>query len=124
MSGIWPQCLHGSETCVVPKSVLKRLRTQAGRVASIAKQGVSPWLACSVGSPQLVDPEFCLLVQRLRLFRLMWRDFPDARPRMQKGLCARLRGVFLSFFQGSSARSNELCRGWWPLMTTADISTL
>lgn len=88
MSGIWPQCLHGSETCVVPKSVLKRLRTQAGRVASIAKQGVSPWLACSVGSPQLVDPEFCLLVQRLRLFRLMWRDFPDARPRMRKGLCA------------------------------------
>jgi ribonuclease HI len=108
MSGIWPQCLHGSETCVVPKSVLKRLRTQAGRVASIAKQGVSPWLACSVGSPQLVDPEFCLLVQRLRLFRLMWRDFPDARPRMQKGLCAlrsATRGV--SFLLSRQLRSFE-----------------
>eukprot|EP00435_Cladocopium_sp_Y103_P020844 s1782_g5.t1 len=86
LSGIWPQCLHGSETCVVPKSVLKRLRTQAGRVASIAKPGVSPWLACSVGSPQVVDPEFCLLLQRLRLFRLMWRDFPASHARMQRGL--------------------------------------
>ena len=79
LTGIWPQCLHGSETCDVPRSVLKRLRT-------LAKQGVSPWLACSVGSPQLVDPEFCLLLQRIRLFRLMWRDFPQARDRMRKGL--------------------------------------
>lgn len=28
----------------------------------------------------------CLLVQRIRLFRLMWRDFPQARARMQRGL--------------------------------------
>ena len=108
ISGIWPQCLHGSETCAVPKSVLKRLRTQAGRVASVAKQGVSPWLACSVGSPQLVDPEFCLLVQRLRLFRLMWRDFPGARPRMRRGLSAlrkATRGV--SFLLSRQLRSLE-----------------
>ena len=86
ISGIWPQCLHGSETCVVPPSVLTRLRTQAGRVVSVARQGVNPWLACSVGSPQVVDPEFCLLLQRLRHFRLLWRDFPGAHARMLKGL--------------------------------------
>ena len=76
LSGIWPQCLHGAETCQVPRSVYKRLRTQAGRVASLAKPGVSPWLARSVGAMQTVDPAFCLLVQRIRLFRLMWRISP------------------------------------------------
>ena len=86
LSGVWPQCLDGAETCLVPRSVYKRLRTPAGRVASLAKPGVSPWLACSVGAMQTVDPAFCLLVQRIRLFRLMWRDFPLARSRMRRGL--------------------------------------
>ena len=108
LTGIWPQSLHGSETCVVPKSVLKRLRTQAGLVASIAKQGVSPWLACSVGSPQFVDPEYCLLLQHLRLFRLMWRDFPDSHPRMQRSLSSlrsATRGV--SYLLSKQLRSVE-----------------
>lgn len=65
--GIWPQAFYGAETSVVPKSVFKRLRTQAGRAASVAKPGASPWLACSLGSWEPVDPEFCLLLQRLRL---------------------------------------------------------
>ena len=87
LSGVWPQCLHGAaETGQVPFSVFKRLRTQAGRVASLAKPGVSPWLACSVGATQTVDPAFCLLVQRIRLFRLMWWDFPQAHARMRRGL--------------------------------------
>ena len=91
LSGVWPQCLHGAETCQVPLSVLKRLRTQAGRVVSIAKLGASPWLACSVGAYQTVDPASCLLLQRIRLFRLMWRDFPQGRGRMRRGLMS-LRG--------------------------------
>ena len=91
LSGVWPQCLHGAETCQVPLSVLKRLRTQAGRVASLAKPGVSPWIACSVGACLTVDPAFCLLIQRVRLLRLMWRDFPHARDRMRRGLHS-LRG--------------------------------
>ena len=91
LSGVWPQCLHGAETCQVPLSVLKRLRTQAGRAVSLAKPGVSPWLACSVGAHQTVDPAYCLLIQRIRLFRLMWRDFPQGRARMRRGLIS-LRG--------------------------------
>ena len=91
LSGVWPQCLHGAETCQVPLSVLKRLRTQAGRAVSLAKPGVSPWLACSVGAHQTVDPVYCLLIQRIRLFRLMWRDFPQGRARMRRELIS-LRG--------------------------------
>ena len=91
LSGVWPQCLHGAEMCQVPLSVLKRLRTQASRAVSLAKPGVSPWLACSVGAHQTVDPAYCLLIQRIRLFRLMWRDFPQGRARMRRGLIS-LRG--------------------------------
>eukprot|EP00435_Cladocopium_sp_Y103_P008435 s1164_g2.t1 len=47
LSGIWPQCLHGAETCQVPLTVL---RTQAGRVVSMAKPGVSPWIAVRCGT--------------------------------------------------------------------------
>ena len=48
--------------------------------------------ACSVGAMQTVDPAFCLLVQRIRLFRLMWKDFPWARSRMRRGLVSLRRG--------------------------------
>lgn len=73
------QALHAAETAPVPKSVLKRLRTQAGRATSIAKTGVAPFLACSVGSAQCVDPGYFLICSRVRLFRKLWRDFPRRR---------------------------------------------
>ena len=112
VSGVWAQCLHGAETCPVPFSVLKRLRTQAGRVASLAKPGVSPWLACSVGATQTVDPAFCLLLQRIRLFRLMWRDFPQARRRMQRGLVSlRCGNGGVSYLLARQLRSLE----WLPV---------
>ena len=112
VSGVWAQCLHGAETCQVPFSVLKRLRTQAGRVASLAKPGVSPWLACSVGATQTVDPAFCLLLQRIRLFRLMWRDFPQARRRMQRGLVSlRCGNGGVSYLLARQLRSLE----WLPV---------
>eukprot|EP00435_Cladocopium_sp_Y103_P053188 s103_g17.t1 len=66
---------------------------EAGRVASLAKPGVSPWVACSVGACQTIDPAFCLLLQRIRLFRLMWRDFPQGRARMRRGLISLRSGT-------------------------------
>lgn len=79
VSGVWPQALHAAETAPVPKTVLKRLRTQAGRAASLAKTGVNPFLACSVGATQCIDPGYYVLCQRVRLFRQLWKDFPGRR---------------------------------------------
>ena len=41
MSGIWPQCLHGSETCVVPKSVLKRCVHKRGGLPPSPNKGLA-----------------------------------------------------------------------------------
>ena len=42
--------------------------------------GVNPYLACSVAAPKIVDPEWAPLSSRIRLFRLLWKDFPEYRP--------------------------------------------
>lgn len=46
LAGIWPHALHAAETASVPKTVFKRLRTQAARAMSLRKKGTNPFLAC------------------------------------------------------------------------------
>ena len=61
---------------------------------------------------QTVDPAFCLLLKRIRLFRLMWRDFPQAHRRMQRGLVSlRCGNGGVSYLLAKQLRSLE----WLPL---------
>eukprot|EP00438_Fugacium_kawagutii_P001772 Skav227149 [mRNA] locus=scaffold133:634232:636690:+ [translate_table: standard] len=109
--GIWPQALHACETPPVPKSVLKRLRTQAGRVASLSKSGVNPYLACSVGAVRCVDPGFHVLCSRLRFFRLLWRDF-------------QIRGrLYWRVSQDRGGRAFNLATSPWSLVHDLLLST-
>ena len=41
--------------------------------------GASPWLAASVGTHAVIDPEWVVLRSRVRLYRQLVRDFPDRR---------------------------------------------
>ena len=36
-------------------------------------------LVCAVSAPKVLDPEFLSLLNRIHLFRQLWRDFPDYR---------------------------------------------
>eukprot|EP00438_Fugacium_kawagutii_P036116 Skav236835 [mRNA] locus=scaffold1027:49372:59337:+ [translate_table: standard] len=84
VAGIWTQALHACETSGLPKTILKRLRTQAARCVCFHKPGLNPWIACSLGAHDLVDPGFWTLIQRIRLFRQTWRDLPHFRPDLRR----------------------------------------
>ena len=77
LSGIWPHALHAAETASVPKSVFKRLRTQAARAMGLKKKGTNPFLACLLASPAIVDPQYVLLSNRIALFRQVLRELPE-----------------------------------------------
>ena len=74
LSGIWPHALHAAETASVPKSVFKRLRTQAARAMGLRKKGTNPFLACLLSSPAIIDPQYVL---GMALFRQVLRELPE-----------------------------------------------
>eukprot|EP00438_Fugacium_kawagutii_P000892 Skav223552 [mRNA] locus=scaffold1657:503747:506101:- [translate_table: standard] len=86
LSGVWTQALHGAESARMPPATLHRLRSQAARAVSVHRAGMNPWVGASVGAPVIVDPEFHLLLSRLRLFRLCWKYLPQAREWLQNAL--------------------------------------
>ena len=77
LSRIWLHAFHAAETASVPKSVFKRLRTQAARAMSLRKKGTNPFLACLLPSPAIVDPQYVLLSNRVALFRQVLRELPE-----------------------------------------------
>lgn len=76
VSSVWPHTLHAAETSLVPKTTFTRLRTLAARALDLAPKGSSPWLSCSVPGQKCIDPEFRLLLSRVRLFRQVMRELP------------------------------------------------
>ena len=86
LSSVFPQCLHAPESARVPDSVFQRLRSKVIQSLCLDGSVANPWLACSVAAPKNVDPEWNSLVSRIRLFRLVWKDFPNRRDLLQTGL--------------------------------------
>ena len=79
LGGVYPHALHACEASWLPPSVLNRLRSKAVQALKLDGSGVNPFLACNVAAPKVVDPEVVALFSRLRLFRLLWKDFPEYR---------------------------------------------
>eukprot|EP00438_Fugacium_kawagutii_P030029 Skav210980 [mRNA] locus=scaffold712:336637:344883:- [translate_table: standard] len=80
LSGVFPHVLHGAETCPVPPTVFRRLRSYTALSLNLRRKGSSPWLACLLGTYRCVDPEFILLMNRIQLFRQVLRELPDLAP--------------------------------------------
>ena len=76
LRGAFPAALHAAEATVMPVSTFRRLRTQAVKAVGLSGSGVNPWLAASVGASQVVDPQWVVLLSRIRLYRQIRRDFP------------------------------------------------
>ena len=79
LSSVFPHTLHAAESTFVPKTTLQRLRTKVSKGLGLAAKGSSPWLTCLLGTYQCVDPEFVLLIGRVRLFRQVIQELPLLR---------------------------------------------
>ena len=88
LGGVFPHALHACEASWLPPSLLARLRSKVVKALKLNGSGVNPHLACSVASPALVDPEWSALASRVRLFRLLWTDYPDFRDMLVARLTA------------------------------------
>eukprot|EP00438_Fugacium_kawagutii_P016983 Skav202419 [mRNA] locus=scaffold1370:259470:272350:+ [translate_table: standard] len=98
--------LHGAESARMPPATLHRLRSQAARAVSVHRAGMNPWVGASVGAPVIVDPEFHLLLSRLRLFRLCWKYLPQSREWLQNAL--HRRGRYRSVTRHLLAQLHEM----------------
>lgn len=94
LAGIFPHVLHGAETSVVPRTVLQRLRSFTTLALNLRRKGASPWLSCLLGTHVCVDPEFVLLINRVRLYRQVTRELPNLSRHFQEELTSggRCRG--------------------------------
>ena len=80
LGGVYPHALHACEATWIPATTFARLRSKVVKSLKFDGAGVNPMLVCAVSAPQVLDPEFLSLLSRVRLFRQLWRDFPDYRP--------------------------------------------
>ena len=79
LGGVFPHALHACEASWLPPTLLARLRSKVVKSLKLDGSGVNPFLACSVAAPKTVDPEWAALSSRIRLFRSLWKDFPEYR---------------------------------------------
>ena len=80
LGGVYPHALHACEATWIPATTLVRLRSKVVKSLKFDGAGVNPLLVCAVAAPKVLDPEFLTLLSRVRLFRQLWRDFPDYQP--------------------------------------------
>ena len=74
---VWKQALHGAATSCVPKTVYKKLRSKLCRGLRVDRAGRSPWLVGSVLTVDPIDPEFEVLMDRIRLCRQLANSVPE-----------------------------------------------
>ena len=75
----FPQSLHAAEPTALPRTTAKRLRSKAVKAVGLNAPGVSPWLAAAIGTHAVFDPEWVVLMSRVRLYRQLVRDFPERK---------------------------------------------
>ena len=76
---VWKQALHGAATARVPPSVYRKLRTKLCTGLRVDRAGRPPWLVASMLTTQPADPEFEVLLDRLRLCRQLVLSLPEWR---------------------------------------------
>ena len=91
LSGVFPHTLHAAETTWVPKTTLQRLRTKVSKGLGLALKGSSPFLACLLGTDQCVDPEFVIVLNRVRTFRQVVRELPELHSFFMAQLCTKVQ---------------------------------
>ena len=97
---VWKQALHGAATGAVPKTVYKGLRTKLCRGLRVDRAGRSPWLVANALTKEPLDPEFEVLLDRLRLCRQLAGSLPEWRamlPRLWQPGPGRYKGVTRRF---------------------------
>jgi len=67
--GVWPQALHGTEAIKVCATRLKRLRSAAAEALGHRKCSQNPWISLGLSKTHPCDPEFYIIMQRIRLVR-------------------------------------------------------
>ena len=77
MLSVWPETLHAAEIHFISKTRMQTLRSRATEALGFKKPGRSPWLACNVITNAPVDPQFVLLVNRVRLLRQFFAAEPS-----------------------------------------------
>lgn len=77
LSSVYLRALRGAETGLVPKTVLRKLRAQPPRQSLVLIR--VPHLGL-LGSYKCDDPQFVLLLNRLRLFRQLLKELPQQAP--------------------------------------------
>ena len=93
---VWKQALHGAATSCVPRTVFKKLRSKLCRGLRIDRSGRSPWLVGSMLTVDPIDPEFEVLMDRIRLCRQLAHSVPEWRrmlPDLWLGGPGRYKGV-------------------------------
>ena len=116
---VWKRALHGAATSCVPKTVYKKLRSKLCRGLRIDRAGRSPWLVGSMLTIDPIDPEFEVLMDRIRLCRQLAHSVPEWRrmlpdlwingPGRYKGVTRRLLKQLESlgwFFNGDGTLSD------------------
>ena len=67
--GVWSKSLHGAEAIALGKHKIHRLRSAASKALGHAKCSQNPWLALAVNDRWPIDPQFEVLIRRVRLVR-------------------------------------------------------
>ena len=107
LQGVWTQCLHACESVKICKTAWSKLRSAAAFGMGF-RCTRNPFLALSVVSERILDPQFCAIVQSIQTCRNVGRYFPDHLEAMEE--CLRQSGKF----QGVSSLLLDRLReiGW------------
>ena len=66
-------CMYGANLIHSPKTELHQLRSATARALGGGRAGESPYLVCIYGGDDNVDPELCMILDKLHILRRMTR---------------------------------------------------
>lgn len=66
-------CLYGANLIHSPKTEMHKLRSETARALGGGRAGESPYLTCMYGGRDNVDPELCMMLEKIHILRRMTR---------------------------------------------------
>ena len=66
-------CMYGANLIHSPKTEMHKLRSATARALGGGRAGESPYLVCMYGGMDNVDPELCMILDKLHILRRMTR---------------------------------------------------
>ena len=109
---VWKQALHGAATSAVPDTVFRKLRSKLCRGLRVDRAGRSPWLVASMLTAEPLDPEFEVLLDRLRLCRQLATSVPEWQsmlPQLWTPIAGKYKGVTRRFILQLEGLGWESC---------------